>query len=78
MDQIPPSAILPPIEFLLIHGVIYRKETAMSGLKEQEQGTITGFLHDSYLLTWVDAFLLDRHAQNLSRGTVEFYRRKLK
>ena len=44
----------------------------------KNQGTITAFLQDAYLLTWVDAFLLDRRAQNLSRGTVEFYRKKLK
>jgi site-specific recombinase XerD len=50
----------------------------MSGFKEQEQGIITAFFQDTYLLTWVDAFLLARRAQNLSKGTVEFYRKKLK
>jgi hypothetical protein len=29
----------------------------MSGLKEQEQGTITAFLQEANLLTWVEAFL---------------------
>jgi len=33
---------------------------------------------DDYLLVWIDAFLLDRKAQNVSRGTLESCRRKLR
>jgi site-specific recombinase XerD len=32
---------------------------------------------DTYLLTWIEAFLFDRKAQNLSKGTLDFYRRHL-
>lgn len=42
------------------------------------QRTITAFQTDSYLLTWIDAFLVDRRAQNMSRGTILFYEVKLK
>lgn len=35
-------------------------------------------LKEDYLLVWIDAFLKDRQAQNLSRGTIEFYRKKLR
>lgn len=41
-----------------------------------KQGTIVVGM-DDYLLTWVEAFLIDRKAQNMSKGTLEFYRRKL-
>lgn len=30
-----------------------------------------------YLLVWIEAFLIDRKAQNVSRGTLVFYQRKL-
>jgi site-specific recombinase XerD len=33
---------------------------------------------EDYLLVWIDAFLVDRKAQNVSRATLEFYRTKLK
>jgi integrase/recombinase XerD len=33
---------------------------------------------DTYILTWVEAFLVDRQAQGLSKGTLHFYRYKLK
>ncbi|MBK9925421.1 MAG: tyrosine-type recombinase/integrase [Anaerolineales bacterium] len=42
-----------------------------------KQGTIA-YLQDDYLLIWADAFLIDRKAQNMSKGTLEFYRKKLK
>lgn len=32
---------------------------------------------DTYLLTWIEAFLFDRKAQNLSKGTLYFYQKKL-
>ena len=32
---------------------------------------------DTYLLTWIDAFLVDRKAQGLSKGTLYFYQKKL-
>ncbi len=41
------------------------------------QGTIS-VLEDDYLITTVEAFLNDRFAQNLSSGTLDFYRTKLK
>jgi site-specific recombinase XerD len=35
-------------------------------------------MYPQELRTWVDAFILDRKAQNLSPGTIQFYRVKLK
>ena len=42
------------------------------------QGTIIKFSQETHLLTWIQAFLVDRKAQGLSRGTITFYRNKLK
>ncbi|MEN6409842.1 MAG: tyrosine-type recombinase/integrase [Anaerolineaceae bacterium] len=47
------------------------------GTQIQEQGTITKWAQDTYLLTWIGAFLTDRKAQNMSPGTLHFYRSKL-
>lgn len=49
------------------------------------QGTITtsplqvhqGCAQETHLLTWIEAFLLDRKAQNMAKGTLEFYCKKL-
>lgn len=35
-------------------------------------------LGDDYILIWIDAFLTDRKAQNLSKHTLRFYRNSLK
>ncbi len=43
----------------------------------QDQRTITNFSQDSHLLTWLEAFLIDRKAQGLAQGTIGFYRLKL-
>jgi len=43
-----------------------------------EQGTIRIFAQDDYLFTWAEAFLIDRKAQNMSKGTLEFYKKKIK
>jgi len=32
---------------------------------------------DDYIITWLDGFLIDRKSQNLSTGTIGFYREKL-
>jgi integrase/recombinase XerD len=42
------------------------------------QRTISTYLQDDYLLVWIEAFLIDRKAQNMSRGTLGFYQCKLK
>lgn len=34
-------------------------------------------LKNDYLATWIDAFLIDRKAQNLKPGSVQFYKEKL-
>ena len=41
------------------------------------QGIIKISDQDTYLLTWIEAFLFDRKAQNLAKGTLDFYRRHL-
>jgi len=41
------------------------------------QGPITVLAEDAYLATQVEAFLIDRRAQNMSRGTLQFYVKKL-
>jgi len=47
--------------------------------KETEvQGTIAETLVDDYLLTWLEAFLIDRKAQGVSEGTLHFYHVKFK
>jgi site-specific recombinase XerD len=33
---------------------------------------------ETNLLIWIEAFLMDRKAQNLSKGTLKFYQNKLK
>lgn len=43
-----------------------------------DQWTITEFEQDTHLLTWLEAFLIDRKAQGLSKGTIHFYKVKLK
>ncbi|MFC1921767.1 tyrosine-type recombinase/integrase [Chloroflexota bacterium] len=44
----------------------------------ETQGTITKTSVDDYLLTWFEAFLIDRKARGLANGTLRFYRIKLK
>ncbi|MCJ7537302.1 MAG: tyrosine-type recombinase/integrase [Anaerolineales bacterium] len=44
----------------------------------ETQGTLTKTLVDDYLLTWFEAFLIDRKARGLAAGTLRFYRFKLK
>jgi integrase/recombinase XerD len=46
----------------------------MSGKLEQYQQTILG---EDYLEVWIQAFLKERLAQNLTKGTVKFYKEKL-
>lgn len=33
---------------------------------------------DDYLLTWLEAFLIDRKAAGVAAGTIRFYRQKIK
>ena len=42
------------------------------------QGTLYTFLDDAHLESWIEAFLIDRKVQNVSEGTLSFYRKKLK
>jgi integrase/recombinase XerD len=42
------------------------------------QVTISSFSQDDDLRVWINAFLIDRKAQNMSRGTLGFYQCKLK
>ena len=44
----------------------------------KNQWTITNLEQETHLLTWVQAFLFDRKAQNMSPGTLHFYQSKLK
>ena len=39
----------------------------------QAQRTIKVYLQETNLIDWIEAFLIDRKAQNLSRGTLKFY-----
>lgn len=45
--------------------------------KLNTQRTITRVALHDHLETWIEAFLVDRKAQNLSDGTITFYRKKL-
>jgi len=42
------------------------------------QGILSKTLVDDYLLTWMEAFLIDRKAQGVSEGTLHFYHVKFK
>jgi integrase/recombinase XerD len=44
-------------------------------LKTKAPGSITV---DDYLLTWLEAFLIDRKARGMAKGTITFYTKKLK
>ena len=44
----------------------------------QTQRTFSVFTQETNLLIWIEAFLIDRKAQNLSKGTLKFYQNKLK
>lgn len=48
----------------------------MDGLTKT-QGTITE-IGEYHLLTWLEGFLVDRKAQNLARGTIAYYQKKLR
>ena len=43
----------------------------------KNQWLIKKLEQETYLLTWIKTFLFDRKAQNLSPGTLHFYRSKL-
>lgn len=43
-----------------------------------QQWTIKNLALDDGIYTWLEAFLVDRKAQNMARGTLYFYREKLK
>jgi hypothetical protein len=38
-----------------------------------KQGALLKTLVDDYLLTWLEAFMIDRKAQRVSEGTLHFY-----
>jgi len=44
----------------------------------ENQGTINTIIVDDYLLTWMEAFLIDRKASGVACGTMHFYQIKLK
>lgn len=41
------------------------------------QRSILNEIQETYLETWLDAFLIDRKAQNMAKGTLKFYKDKL-
>lgn len=47
-------------------------------INAETQGTIKISLVDDFLLTWMEAFLIDRKAAGVTDGTMHFYRTKLK
>jgi hypothetical protein len=57
---------------------LQHKENIMTQTTTKSQGTILKYSQDTHLLTWVGAFLIDRKAQELSPGTLEFYHKKTK
>ena len=46
-------------------------------LKLDTQGTSEVSLVEDHLLTWIEAFLIDRKANGVAAGTLRFYRIKL-
>jgi len=47
-------------------------------LKSETQRTLQVSNVDDYLLTWLEAFLIDRKAAGVAEGTLRFYRQKIK
>lgn len=47
-------------------------------LKIETQRTLQVSNVDDYLLTWLEAFLIDRKASGVAAGTLRFYRQKIK
>ncbi|HTX90678.1 MAG TPA: phage integrase SAM-like domain-containing protein, partial [Anaerolineales bacterium] len=47
-------------------------------LKTETQRTIKFSSVDDYLLTWLEAFLIDRKSAGLAEGSLRFYRQKIK
>jgi len=47
-------------------------------LNAREHRTIEKLSMDEYILTWIEAFLIDRKARGCAKGTLEFYGFKLK
>jgi len=47
-------------------------------LNAREHRTIEKVSMDEYILTWIEAFLIDRKARGCAKGTLEFYGFKLK
>lgn len=54
------------------------KETTMEHEHLQTQRISQIFTEETDIFTWVEAFLIDRKAQNLSKGTLKFYQEKLR
>jgi site-specific recombinase XerD len=44
---------------------------------KKDQWAITDFSQETHLLTWVEAFLMDRKSQGVAAGTLYFYQKKL-
>ena len=44
---------------------------------EKTQRIISVFTQETNLLIWIEAFLIDRKAQNLTKGSIEYYQEKL-
>jgi len=47
-------------------------------IKFETQRTLQVSNVDDYLLTWLEAFLIDRKAAGVAAGTLRFYRQKIK
>ncbi len=47
-------------------------------LNAREHRTLDNLTMEEYLLTWIEAFLIDRRARGCAKGTIEFYQYKLK
>jgi hypothetical protein len=47
-------------------------------LKSDTQRTLQVSNVDDYLLTWLEAFLIDRKAEGVAEGTLRFYHQKIK
>jgi integrase/recombinase XerD len=54
------------------------KRSVPMSIIAETQGIIDISVVDDYLLTWMEAFLIDRKAAGVAKGTLQFYRTKLK
>jgi hypothetical protein len=53
----------------------HRKEYVVVFNNIETKGTHINNIVDDYLLTWIEAFIIDRKTRGLAVGTLQYYRK---